>query len=320
MKAKILPVLLTVLILFPVFSFLPGCLLTDLFFGREKVPEAPGTYEDISDKVPPDIIIYSENTVPGDHVIIEAGLFGSIPVIELETDIESELSQPFLSDNRLFLLLGVGYDNEPGEYRMVFKITEEDAGPWEITETLELKEGEFDEQRFTVPPSRTEGWTQEGLREEREKVNRARNTTEPEPLWEGPFVWPLEARISSDFGAIRIINNGPPRRHNGIDLAAPEGTPLAAANRGIIRLAEHLMASGNTVLIDHGLGLSSAYLHMHEIYVEEGSTVEKGEIIGTVGETGFASGPHLHWSVFIGHTPVSPYRFLEGEGRIFPSN
>lgn len=317
MKRKITLILIFLLLLMSFSPVLPGCTFTDPRGIGGEQNQGDGNdnrEEEKTPTIPPDINIQSdtENPVPGDHVIIEMAPFSVLPEVELVTDLEGELSRPYLKNNQVHILYGISYDNEPGKYELLFEISEHYDESLEVIKKIELAEKEFDEARFTVPPGVTEGWTAEQLEKDRAKVKRARETTEPEPLWQGAFIWPLEDRISSDYGAIRIINDGPPRRHNGIDIAAPQGTPFVATNDGIVRLAEHLLASGNVVYIDHGLDLSSAYLHLHEIYVEEGQRVEKGEVIGTVGETGFASGPHLHWSVFIGHMPVSPYTFMEG--------
>ncbi len=262
----------------------------------------------------PELSLTSLAPLPGDHLRVEIRNLESLPPLRLETELEGEFSQPFWWEDRVCLLWGISYANEPGSYSLVLEIPGIDGGdPWEVRQEIQLLDGDFPYQEFSVSPQRTAGWEAEQLRQDREKVRQARENPAPEQLWDGPFQWPLEGRISSEFGAVRVINQGEPRRHSGIDIVAPAGTDLVAANSGRVRLAEHLLASGNIVILDHGLGLSSAYLHMEEIQVREGQRVEKGEVLGTVGETGYVTGPHLHWSVYVGHTPVSPYGFLEDE-------
>ncbi|HED24673.1 MAG TPA: M23 family metallopeptidase, partial [Firmicutes bacterium] len=216
----------------------------------------------------------------------------------------------------VYIIIGIDCDTEPGSYRLAFEKENGDdteAGEIILAEEIEIAAKEFAFSRFSMPADRTTGWTSARLAEDREKVRLARETTEPYPLWTGPFISPLEGRISSEYGAVRVINNNPPRRHAGIDIAADEGTPVVAVNRGIVRLAEFLLSGGNTVIVDHGMGLSSSYLHLEEIHVEVGQTVECGEPVGTVGMTGYATGPHLHWEVNIDQEAVNPEQLLDGD-------
>ncbi|MFO7897328.1 MAG: M23 family metallopeptidase [Candidatus Cloacimonadales bacterium] len=104
-------------------------------------------------------------------------------------------------------------------------------------------------------------------------------------------------RISGVFGSQRFINGKPQRPHNGLDIAAPIGTPVLAMNRATVALTGDYFYNGKFVLLDHGLGLSSIYIHLSEISVEMGEQVESGAIIGTIGNTGRSTGPHLHWGI-----------------------
>ena len=112
----------------------------------------------------------------------------------------------------------------------------------------------------------------------------------------GGFIWPVEAPISGVYGSQRILNGEPRQPHYGVDMAAPVGTPVAAPAAGIVRLAEpDLYFTGGTVIIDHGHGLSSTLRHMDSVAAIVGQRVKHGDIVGTVGETGRATGPHLDW-------------------------
>ena len=113
-------------------------------------------------------------------------------------------------------------------------------------------------------------------------------------FWQG-IDWPLTGRISGVFGSQRILNGNPRQPHYGIDIAAPRGTPIQAPASGLVTLVKDLYFSGWTVIINHGLGLNSSFLHLDHVVINTGNSVSRGDIIGTVGSTGRSTGPHLDW-------------------------
>ncbi len=126
----------------------------------------------------------------------------------------------------------------------------------------------------------------------------ARNRTEPVPFFETGFLQPAQGRISGVFGSQRILNGQPRSPHSGLDIAAPTGTPIVATADGIVSLVhDGMVLTGKTVMIDHGFGLDSVYIHMSEIKVEQGQPVRQGDPIGAIGMTGRTNGPHLHFGI-----------------------
>ncbi len=116
--------------------------------------------------------------------------------------------------------------------------------------------------------------------------------------WKQDFIWPVTGRISGRFGRQRIYRGEPGSYHSGIDIALPTGTPFVAPADGVVVLARTgFSLEGGLIIIDHGAGLNSAFLHCHRIHVEEGQAVRQGEHIGDVGSTGRSTGPHLHWGL-----------------------
>ncbi|WP_033920283.1 M23 family metallopeptidase [Sphingomonas sp. 37zxx] len=117
--------------------------------------------------------------------------------------------------------------------------------------------------------------------------------------WSQSFVWPITGRISGLFGAQRIYRGEPGAYHSGVDVARPAGTMIAAPADGVVILAatSPFTLEGNLLMLDHGMGLNSAFLHLSRIDVREGATVKRGQPIGAIGATGRATGPHLHWSM-----------------------
>lgn len=147
---------------------------------------------------------------------------------------------------------------------------------------------------------------------ERDLVGKALSIVSTEKLWSGKFNDPSSGRKSTPYGVKRKVNGvvSPDYFHKGLDFAAQEGSNITAPEKGKIVLAGHkengFVVNGNCVFIDHGHGVISGYLHLSKILVKEGDLVSKGQIIGKVGSTGIASGPHLHWGVYVLGMTVDP--------------
>lgn len=168
--------------------------------------------------------------------------------------------------------------------------------------SLKIADREFPVQRIDgLDQSKVSGFTEEQLAKiaaDSEKKKAARQVTQPVADWASGFDWPARGPISGVFGSQRILNGEPKRPHSGLDIAAAEGTPVRAPADGIVRLAEpDMYFEGGLILLDHGQWLESAFLHLSRLDVAPGQRVRKGEVIGAVGATGRATGPHLHWSV-----------------------
>lgn len=147
---------------------------------------------------------------------------------------------------------------------------------------------------------------------ERNLVNKALSIHSEKKLWTGKFIFPSTARQSTPYGVKRRVNGviNPDYFHKGLDFAGKEGSDILATEDGIIVLAgqtsKGFVVNGNCLFIDHGHGVISGYLHLSKILVKEGDFVKKGQLIGKVGSTGIASGPHLHWGIYISGKTVDP--------------
>jgi murein DD-endopeptidase MepM/ murein hydrolase activator NlpD len=140
------------------------------------------------------------------------------------------------------------------------------------------------------------------------QINAARGINSDSKGWRQTFIWPAKGRISGQFGSQRIYNGDPGSYHSGVDIAAPAGTYYVAPADGVVTLAatSPFTLEGNLLMIDHGMGLNSAFLHSSEILVKEGQVVKRGEPIGRIGSTGSATGPHLHWSMKWNQARIDP--------------
>jgi len=136
----------------------------------------------------------------------------------------------------------------------------------------------------------------ERIKQEVVLVSAARKRVDERTDYAGGFDWPASGRISGVYGSQRVLNGEPRRPHFGLDIAAPTGTPVQAPADGVITLAHpDMYYSGGTLILDHGQGLSSTFLHLSKVLVEAGAFVKQGDLIGRIGSTGRASGPHLDW-------------------------
>ncbi len=152
----------------------------------------------------------------------------------------------------------------------------------------------------------------ERIRREQARVTAARGRDDDRADFAAPFVWPVQGRISGRFGSGRVYNGQPGAGHSGMDIAASAGTPVKAPAAGVVTFADpDLYLTGGTVLLDHGHGVSSNFLHLSRIDVKVGDRVAQGQVIGAVGATGRATGPHLHWGMNWFEVRVDPLLVLE---------
>lgn len=164
----------------------------------------------------------------------------------------------------------------------------------------------FAQRRITFDPDRNALLTKENVARERRLVGAALRVLHHERLWEGTFAFPVPGGVSSSYGVLSIYQGVVRGFHSGADFPVPEGTPVRAANHGTVRLAALLPLSGNAVMIDHGLGVVTSYLHLSALSVTTGQRVMKGGVVGAVGGTGLATGPHLHWGLRVNGVRVDP--------------
>ena len=170
-----------------------------------------------------------------------------------------------------------------------------------IVHELELAGREYNIQRVEGVPQRTVTPDESALdriRAEAAEVRAARATDSDRTDFIGSFIWPAGGPISGVYGSQRFYNGEPRNPHFGIDIAAPTGTVVVAPASGVVTLTHpNMYFSGGTLLIDHGYGVSSTFLHLSEILVEEGEQVDQGELIAKIGATGRVTGPHLDWRI-----------------------
>lgn len=215
-----------------------------------------------------------------------------------------------VSEDGLFVI-GFGRD-ETGT--RVLEVESPDSGS--TVRELAVQPREYDIERVDGLPPRTvtpDPEAAERIRREAAMVSTARARRDARTDFAAPFAWPASGRISGVYGSQRVLNGEPKRPHFGLDIAAPTGTPVHAPASGIVTLAhEDMYYSGGTLIIDHGHGLSSSFLHLSAILVEVGTVVNQGDVIARIGASGRASGPHLDWRMNWLDRRVDPRLLVDG--------
>jgi murein DD-endopeptidase MepM/ murein hydrolase activator NlpD len=218
-----------------------------------------------------------------------------------------------------FALAGVGFETAPGTYTLELSGEPVKSKAAEATITFSRKfsvlAGKYPkievklsvEGKFTEPTPEQLKQIDEDKKVKQDYLNRVT----PEREWSGRFAPPADAAISDVFGSQRIFNGKTSSPHLGEDFRVPSGTPVAAMNEGTVLLARPLYFEGNFVVIDHGQGLLTLYLHLSEFKVTEGEHVKRGQIVGLSGGTGRATGPHLHVAVRWQGTYLDPARLMQ---------
>ena len=196
-----------------------------------------------------------------------------------------------------WFLIGFGRDAPPdAELVVVFPDGRRER------RVLRVEPRDYDIQRIDgLPPRKVTPRSKEDLARiaaDVRMVKQARAINDPRADFLGGFQWPIKGRISGVYGSQRILNGEPRRPHFGIDIAAPTGTKVAAPADGVVTMVHpDMFFSGGTMIVDHGHGLSSAFLHLSRIRVEKGERVVQGQTIAEVGSTGRSTGPHLDWRI-----------------------
>ena len=250
-------------------------------------------------------------------------LFQVKPTTRLEslhgTWLGHELSFSFDATSRTwYALAGVSLETAPGTYSLELsgKTPTGKAPDNKIafTRKFAVAAGKYPkievklsvEGKFTEPDPEQQKQIAEGVQVKKDYLNRVT----PEREWSGQFGTPAEAAISDVFGSERIFNGKTSSPHLGLDFRVPSGTPVAAMNDGTVLLARPLYFEGNFVVLDHGQGLLTLYLHLSEFKVKEGDQVKRGQVIGLSGGTGRATGPHLHVAVRWQGTYLDPAQLM----------
>lgn len=270
--------------------------------------------------------------VPGSVTIVQgadgrySGKQGDIIVVKVPVDDPAARVQgkflgrsiSFFPDTRLeepkgFVgLLGIDLQDEPGTHELIVELKTGEQNRT-LRYGVSVLKGKFHVEHLTLPKDKVDldEKTLARWKAEQEQVKEALAMDSQSKLWQPGFVEPVSGKRTGIFGSVRIMNGQPRNPHNGEDIGAPLGAAVAATNDGVVRLTVDHIFSGKGVFLDHGLGFYSMYFHLSEVLVKDGDQVKAGQIVGKVGATGRATGPHLHWGVKLNGARVNPYALLD---------
>ena len=219
----------------------------------------------------------------------------------------------FRVDDAWTTILGIDLDTKPGQYRAEAVVSMDNGSIDKREITVDVRAKKFPTRHLQV--------AEKFVQLSKTDLNRTRResreigaiyriiTTDLAP--NEAFVVPIAGRTGTNFGERRVFNGQPRSPHSGVDLRAATGTAIHATNRGRVVLAKDLFYTGNTVILDHGLGIYSLYAHLSRIDVERGAVVNSGEIVGLAGATGRVTAPHLHWAMRVQGARVDPFSLVE---------
>lgn len=254
-----------------------------------------------------------QSAVPGGVVIIPLAKQTSIkPKVQFQNKPVMVIAE----QQHWQAVLGVPLDLAAGTHRVVVQ-----SGDQTSTVMFDIADKQYPSQHITIKDKRKVNPNQydmQRINRESARINAALQQWTEQDTISFNFIWPVKGRVSGLFGRRRVFNGEPRKPHSGMDIAAATGTLIQAPAAGIVRGTGDYFFNGNTVFIDHGQGLVTMFCHLDQIHVKDGQSIEQGQVIGTVGETGRVTGPHLHLGVSLNDERVEPTLFFPSAAALQP--
>jgi murein DD-endopeptidase MepM/ murein hydrolase activator NlpD len=247
---------------------------------------------------------------PGELAVLAIG--SDVPLADVHVEVfERRITAYALDATHWRALIGIDLDQAPGNYVAVVDAAT-DTGILHVSQALSVQPRTFRTRTLRVAPDFVNPSPSLLARIEQEQAftRGVYAVSADVRLWSAPFIRPVPQAANSRFGTRSVFNGEPRSPHGGTDFLSPAGTPIKAPNAGRVVAARNLFFTGNTVIVDHGLGLFSLFAHLSRLDVREGEQVIPGQIIGLVGATGRVTGPHLHWALSVSGARVDPLSLL----------
>lgn len=261
--------------------------------------------------LPPEFSVNEENIYQGDILKVAVKNLNLDETPYIKQSIFKLFSFNEIIDGKTYGYIPISYRVKKGNHNISFGVNNKKLNDLNIN----VLPRDFNIQYLTIDKNVAKNTKNDEAYEEFAKYfTPKRYKSNSKPYFDKPFILPVKGRLSTEYGETRYVNNSPTSyNHSGLDIAIPAGTSINASNSGKVTVSMYLTLTGNTIMIDHGNGLFSIYYHMKDRFVEEGDMVEIGEKIGTVGSTGFSTGPHLHFIISYYDQNLEPGYFIYNE-------
>ncbi len=259
----------------------------------------------------PKIILSSSKVVPGDtlRIILEE----IDPKVQYKIRFRDKTYPAYpIGVDAQRTLIGIALGSTFGTFPLEIKQATRDG--WKLAKTYQIEVSSIVYATENVNFSAQKTALMKLDHQESARIGRMLKTPTAEQQWEGDFDPPIQGKSVGEFGVKRLANGTQERGfHKGVDLEGKAGTPILAANSGTVAMAYPFKMHGRTVIVNHGQGIMTIYLHMKMFNVKPGQKVRKGEILGQVGSTGLSTAPHVHWGLYVHGVAVNPQPWLENE-------
>ncbi len=266
------------------------------------------SYVFATDNSPFTVKLSALQAYPGDVILLQ--VFPSHDITSVQYTFDNQtINLHHNTDNALFFaFVAIDLDESPGKKNIALTITTVKNQAVSRQVSLTVLKKDFPVQHLSLPELVVTLSKKSLSRHKREKeiVNSIFTNSNKAKLWGTPFIRPVSGALQTPFGVRRVLNKKPRSSHSGIDFKAPLGTPVAASSDGIVTYVGNHFFSGNSVFIDHGMGIITMYFHLDKILVSKGQVITRGQMIGQAGSTGRATGPHLHFGMRLHNKKVDP--------------
>lgn len=221
-----------------------------------------------------------------------------------------------LAPHKWEVIIGTDISTSTGNYPLNYLGKSTNGNIIKLATTISIEAGQFRRSIIQIPKAKKSIAAPSKITSEANIIGPLFNQKTPVKLWHNYFGWPVQGQITTPYGANRVYDNGAMSWwHRGVDIYAPQGTPVLAPNGGRVVLSRAFASHGQTIMIDHGHSVVSIYNHLSKRLVQKGDLVKKGSKIGLVGDSGIATGPHLHWGISVGNVRVDPLFWLSDKIR-----
>jgi murein DD-endopeptidase MepM/ murein hydrolase activator NlpD len=255
----------------------------------------------------PRVLIDSANAKPGKCFTIR--LVSAESVTAASADFLGKKIKFFKQGDDYRAIIGVPVAQKTGPYPLLITMTGVGGRTGKIFRSIKVLPYKFPRVSFWLKPEKSKLMATAAVVDEWAVIEKPLLIEQDEQAWEKNFILPVKGQVSMYFGTIEKVNGKSQGRHRGCDLAVPIGTKVSAANDGTVVFAQKMTVYGGTMVVDHGQGIHTIYLHLSKFLAKVGQEVSKGEVIALSGNTGYSSGPHLHWAMSVHDLRVDPLQW-----------